>query len=145
MASTAWAACWVLASSAQWSCNPAVLLSCWATGAYPVNLLIASLCGVIGEVALSRIALVVPLCQERMLAVCKRWAFGVTSAPGPWYTPWAASLSADSIVDACSPSVATVRAESTSCSVGTRYHSVWSANISIVVPLSCNSRCFSCQ
>ena len=54
--------CLAASSSVTGRSRPAVLLPCWALGAEPEDLLAALQPGVVGKIALSCIALMIPLC-----------------------------------------------------------------------------------
>lgn len=96
------------ASSVLGCSRPAVLLPCWALAADPEDLLAASQCHLVRPESLSCIAMVIPLCQKGMIALCKAWVLGLCLIPlcivG---TLLAASLPADPVMRCCLPLVAT--------------------------------------
>ena len=83
---TEWTACLAMARAMARHGGPAVLLPSRALGAQPKDMLLASESHVVRAIPMSCIALVVPLCQERVPALCKGW---VLSLPSSCLARWA--------------------------------------------------------
>ena len=92
---------------------------------------------VVRIVATDVIALVIPLCQKRMLTLCKGWMFDDCPSGG---TLTAARLHRYPSIRRGSPSVATDLAMPASWLIAVGYYSIRSAqgSICLVVPLSCS-------
>ena len=137
MSSTEWTACLLAASSMIRHCRPAVLLPCWALGAQPEDLLVALQLCIVRRVPSSCIALVIPLCQETVLALCKCWTLGLVFAC-ILSTLRAASFFADAAVRCCYPLAATLSAVPTKLRAAVCDHVIRCSFIGCVVPLSSN-------
>ena len=119
--------------------RPAVLFACWALGAQPEDLLGTPQSHLVRKFALSRIALVVPLCQEGVIAIRKCWMLRQFLAlPFIVNALLAASLSADPHIGCCLPLVPTVLAVPCKHVTILRHHIVRCTVICVIVPLSCN-------
>ena len=133
------------ACPAEGLCRPAVLLPCWALGAEPEDLDVAFQLDLVRAIPSKCISLVVPFCQERMLASCKCWVHDPRLGFANISTVWTASPLGDSVRKSCFPMVTTVVTEPPATLIAFCYHVVRCGDVCCIVPLSCNLRSFGSQ
>ena len=139
--STKWTSCSAWLHAITGPCRPAVLLPCWAIGAEPENLLVASQTYFIRKVPMLCIMRVVPLCQEsshfRALAICKGRLRDLLLVFLCSMTAfWAASIFADPVVGTCTPLVVAGITEPINRLIAVCNHAVRCSIICFIVPLS---------
>lgn len=133
--STEWTACLVAASAIERLCRPAVLLPCRALGAEPEDLLVASQLYAVRSVSLSCIANVIPLGQERVIALCKSWVLGPSSGRcAHWATN--RTVFANSSNRRRAPLVATCITTPSTNVTAVCHHRFGGTTVRLVIPLS---------
>ena len=136
---TEWTARLVAAGAIHRRSRPAVLLPCWALDAEPENVLVASQPDAVGIVSLSCITYVIPLGQERVIALCKSWMpYSSLGHCAHWATIHV--VFADPRHRCGAPLVTTDITTPTTYLTAVCYQGFRCTTVRLIVPLSCHLR-----